>query len=262
MTMKRWLLLAGFGGAAIAVGLLGWDNVRLRQQLRSARERVVVAESAAAADEGSDGSSAGSGGARRAGRGGGNPMALIGSLGKALSGRTPEETGAEAPPADWDSRRASRQQRLRDLLGRKPGETDEEYRARVAPLVSTVLSVPRDRISERRRQFEEAAGVNDEQKGRLDAAFQDASTEVLGLANAAIASGDLTPYVRNSRGVLAFVGSTVSTVDALDLRMRQILTPEQIAVMEEAGFDPLEYLGVTSPWEALNPPPPPGGAGM
>jgi hypothetical protein len=57
--------------------------------------------------------------------------------------------------------------------------------------------------------------------------------------------------------VLAFVGSTVGTADALDQRMRTILTPEQLATMEESGFDPLEYLGATSPWETVNPPPPP-----
>jgi len=106
------------------------------------------------------------------------------------------------------------------------------------------------------------AGVSDEQKGKLDAAFKDASAEVLGLANTAIASGDLTPYQRNSRGVLAFVGSTVGTADALDQRLHGILSPEQIGVMEESGFDPLEYLGVTTSWESANPPPPPPRTGL
>jgi hypothetical protein len=181
--------------------------------------------------------------------------ALTGAVGGARDAAGDRDGGP--PPGDFDARRAERQQRLRDLLGRHPGETDDEYRARVMPMVSTVLSVPRDRMNERRRQFEEAAGVNAEQKAKLDAAFHDASAEVVGLAHAAIANGDLTPYQRNSRGVLAFVGSTVGTADALDQRMRTILTPEQLATMEESGFDPLEYLGATSPWETVNPPPPP-----
>jgi hypothetical protein len=97
--------------------------------------------------------------------------------------------------------------------------------------------------------------VSEEQRAQIDAAFKEGSDELIGLANQAIASGDLTPYRRNTRGVLAFVGSTVGTVDALDQRLRSVLTPEQWAIMEEAGFDPLEYLGVSAPWETLSPPP-------
>jgi hypothetical protein len=256
--MKRWwliLALVAAASGAIAIVVLARANLRLGAELAAARR--AAAPAAVAPGAASEASSAGSSGGERARRGGRNPFALLGALAGAMNDRPREPAERDGGPPDVDGRRAERQQKLRDLLGRHPGETDDEYRARVMPMVSTVLSIPRDRVNERRRQFEEAAGVNAEQRGKLDAAFQDASAEVVGLANAAIASGDLTPYQRNSRGVLAFVGSTVGTADALDQRLRTILTPEQLGTMEESGFDPLEYLGVTSPWESVNPPPPP-----
>jgi hypothetical protein len=188
-------------------------------------------------------------------------MAVMGALGRAFDRGRGDAAGAgnaqAAPSGDWEARRDDRMQRVRDLLGRRPGETDDEYRARLMPMVETVLSIPRERMAEKRRQFEEAAGLSDEQRAQFDAAFQGAAGEVVALANAAIASGGLTPYERNTKGVLDFVGSTVSSVDALDQSLGRILTPEQQRVMRESGFDPLEYLGANAPWESLNPPPPP-----
>jgi hypothetical protein len=246
------LVIAGVG--VTATGLLWRDNARLRAELGRARQQVSDARAEVEAVEAA---SVGASEPSRRSRPTGNPMALVGALGRAAD--RAEADGDAGPPRDWESRRDERQRRMRDLLGRRPGETDEEYRARVAPLVGTLLSIPRDRLGERRRQFEEAAGIDDEQRAKLDAAFDAAANELVGLANAAIASGDLTPYSRNTRGVLAFVGSTVGTVDGLYDSIGKVLRPEQLQVMQESGFDPLEYLGVTTRWESLNPPPPPSG---
>ena len=263
--MKRWWLVpAGVLGVATAVAMV-WlvrDDLRLRDELAAARAAAASAGAVEPTGPVAERPPA----AAPTGRRGGNPLGLLGGLGRGLQDRpaprADDAAGRDAGPPDWEGRRAERQQRMRDLLGRQPGESEEAYRDRVAPMVKTLLTIPRDRMAERRRQFEEAAGVSAEQKAKLDAAFQEASAEVVELANAAVKSGDLTPYNRNSRGVLAFVGSTVGTVDALDGTLRQVLTPEQQAIMEESGFDPLEYLGVTSPWESMQPPPPPPTPGM
>jgi hypothetical protein len=142
------------------------------------------------------------------------------------------------------------------MLGRQDGESDEQYRARVQPLVQMVLSGPKSRLEQRRKDFEAAADVTDEQRGKLDQAFSDAYAELLAGANKAIAAGDLTPYKRNPRGVLSFIGGTVSTVDTVDDRMRKILTPDQLKTMDGTDFDLVEYLAATAPWEKLNAPPP------
>jgi hypothetical protein len=145
---------------------------------------------------------------------------------------------------------------MRDLLGRLPAETDDAYRARVMPLVTLALATPRQRVEDRRRDFEAAAALAPEQQAEMDHALADARAELLQLANAAVASGDLTPYKKNSAGLVRFVGDAAAVFDDLDGRVRRALTPEQAALVEQSGFDLVEYLGFTTPWEHLTPPPP------
>lgn len=249
--MKRhaMTLAVALVGAA-ATGWLWRDNRRLAERPEVQTVARVERELAECRADGGDGRN-GNGNGKR---GRTNPLGVIGAFGRALGGAEPE---AEATaPEDMDSRRDRRQRRIREFLGRREGEDDAAYRERVAPTVKSILSGPRERQEERRRQFEEAAGVSSEQRARLDQAFAEGWSELTALANQSIAQGDLTPYRRNTRGVLAFVGAAVPTVDAVGERLREILTPEQQAIMEEAGFDYVEYLGVTSPWESVNPPPP------
>lgn len=175
-------------------------------------------------------------------------------------GAAPEAKPAgEEPPPDWQERRARRQDRLRAMLGRQPGESDEAYRARVTPLVHLALATPRERMVEARRQFEEAAGLSAEQRAALDTAFTEAGATLVDLASQAVAAGELTPYSRNTRGVLAFVGAAVAPLSAVDERVRGVLTPAQQQVLDESGFDLLEYAGTHAPWESVTPPPPPPG---
>lgn len=177
--------------------------------------------------------------------------AMLGAVVRAMTAGGGEE---EKPTPE--SRRERRQQWLRDTFGRAPGETDEAYRARVTPLVETMLWKPRQRVEERRAEFEEAADLSAEQKAELDKALADARAELVGMANAAVGAGDLTPYKRNTAGVLRAVGAGVGIVDGFDGRIRQMLSPEQAALLDQTGFDLIEYVGLTTPWETLTPPPP------
>ena len=85
---------------------------------------------------------------------------------------------------------------------------------------------------------------------------RDLRDELVGLANQSIASGDLTPYKRNTAGILNFVGGVAGIADGFDARVRQILGADQLRLLEDTGFDFIEYLGFTTPWENLTPPPP------
>jgi hypothetical protein len=244
--------------ACAAAAWLGRENRRLGRELAAARAAVDGAGRAAGRDAGGGLAAAGPGRAIGRGLRAGDPAGLLGAVGRAMVAR-PAADAPDAGPgdADWEARRDRRQQRLRELLGRRPGESAEDYRARVAPMVTAALAIPRERAEEKRREFEEAAGVTAEQREKMDAALHQSTDELVGLANGAIASGALTPYRRNTRGVLDFVAQAAGPADALDQRLRGIFTPEQLATMEEAGFDPLEYLGVNAPWETLDPPPEP-----
>ena len=143
------------------------------------------------------------------------------------------------------------------MLGREPGESVEDYRARVVPFVQTALAVPRTRLADARKAAEAAASVTDEQRAKLDALFQDVQEETLELTNQAILDGDLTPYERNYGGVLQWGGGLGAILNSTQARIGDILTPEQRAIMADQGFEWGEYLGVTMPWEELQPPPAP-----
>jgi hypothetical protein len=249
------VVVAGLVGAVVGGALVGgwmWsDNRALENRVQQAEAAVVPGGTAEPAGEGS-----GAEGEPRRQRSG-DPTRLFGAIDRVMRSGGDEANAAPAgKPDDPVARRERRQNRLRETFGRRDGETDEAYRERVAPLVGTMLMVPRGRMAERRREFEEAAGIDDEQRAKLDALVKDTQTELITVANQAIASGQLTPYRRNTAGLAGFVGGAATIAESADQRFRQLLTPDQIAAMEQSGFDVIEYLAFTSPWESVNPPPP------
>ena len=153
-------------------------------------------------------------------------------------------------------RRDRRQDRMIAFLGRQEGESEDEYRARMSPLVAMGLAGPRKLFEEGKEQAFTAANVNQEQRASLDAITGSAFEEALDLANRAITSGEVSPYERNPTALLALAGSMGAVLEDTQQKINQVLTPEQQKIMTESGFDWAEYLGVSAPWETLSPPPP------
>ncbi|MGE0401189.1 MAG: hypothetical protein AB7T06_31055, partial [Kofleriaceae bacterium] len=115
----------------------------------------------------------------------------------------------ELPAPKEESRMERRQRRTEEFaarFGRLDGETEEEYRARIAPLITAGLAIPRMRATENRRIAEEKAGVTPEQSQKLDAAFEKVYADVLDYTNKAITDGQLSPYERNVAGWLDYAG--------------------------------------------------------
>jgi len=154
-------------------------------------------------------------------------------------------------------RRARRTEEFGAMWGRHDGETEEEYRARVAPMISAGLAIPRMRAAEMRRIAEEKAGVTPEQSKKLDEAFEKTYADVLDYTNKAVADGQLSPYERNVAGWLDYAGGLGGMLTETQGSIGQILTPEQVKAMSASGFEWGEYLGVQAPWQDLRPPPPP-----
>jgi hypothetical protein len=170
------------------------------------------------------------------------------------SGSAP--TLPEVPKESRLERRQRRQAELAAMLGRLDGETEEEYRSRIVPLIAAGLLVPRQRVDEMRRQVEEKAGVTPAQSRRLDEAFDKVYADALDYTNKAIADGLLSPYERNVSGWLEYAGGLGGLLNEANGQIGQILSPSQVKAINESGFEWGEYLGAKAPWEQLNPPPP------
>lgn len=168
---------------------------------------------------------------------------------------TPQPSLPAAPSETRMDRRARRTEEIAALLGRLEGESDEEYRARILPMISAGLLVPRARADEQRKVAEEKARVTPEQSARLDKAFDKVYGEVLDYTNKAIADGQLSPYERNVAGWLEFAGGLGGILNEANGQIGKILEPSQVRAMSSAGFEWGEYLGLKAPWEQLKPPP-------
>ena len=154
-------------------------------------------------------------------------------------------------------RRKRRQAEIAAMLGRGEGESAEDYRARIVPLIKTGLAIPRSRVEDLRKQAEAQAHVTAEQSKKLDAAFDKVYDNVLDYTNKAIADGVLSPYERNVSGWLEYAGGLGTMLGEANGQIGQVLSPDQLKAFNDSGFEWGEYLGLEAPWEKLDPPPPP-----
>src|SRR5665647_101584 len=125
-------------------------------------------------------------------------------------------------------RRARRTEEFGAMFGRHNGETEEEYKARIGPMISAGLALPRMRAMENRRYAEEKAGVTPEQSAKLDQAFEKTYADVLDYTNKAISDGVLSPYERNVAGWLDYAGGLGGMLTETQGSIGKILSPEQI----------------------------------
>jgi hypothetical protein len=171
------------------------------------------------------------------------------------SGPTPS-----LPEEKKESRLERRQRRMQEFsarFGRLEGESDDEYKNRIVPLIKAGLLMPRARVEEMRKQVEQEAGVTAEQSKRLDKAFEKVYADALDYTNKAVADGLLSPYERNVSGWLEYAGGLGGLLGEANGQIGQILTPQQLRTIGASGFEWGEYLGLSAPWENLKPPPPP-----
>ena len=175
----------------------------------------------------------------------------------AIPQRPGEPPALPEPPRDSAlDRRARRTEELAARFGRAEGETPDEYRARIVPLIKAGLLIPRSRAEDMRKEAEAKAHVTPEQSKALDQAFDRVYGDVVDYANKAIADGTLSPYDRNVAGWLEVAGGLGTLLGNTNQMIGKILDPGQVKAMSAAGFEWGEYLGTMAPWENLDAPPP------
>jgi hypothetical protein len=168
------------------------------------------------------------------------------------------EPSAESEPQSRMERRARRTEELAAMFGRLDGESEADYKARIQPMITAGLLVPRMRVEEQRKLAQAKAHVTPEQSAKLDQAFDKVYGDVLDYTNKAVADGQLSPYERNVSGWLEYAGGLGGILHDANGQIGKILDPSQLRAMSDAGFEWGEYLGTKAPWEKLTPPPPRG----
>jgi hypothetical protein len=247
----RTPILAGV--AILGVAVAGWlyrDNRALADEV--ARLRAAEKDRP---DPWTDGAAAPGGSASGGERRPGLPFSL-GNLGRNRSASEPPPQLGETPKETRGERRTRRSAEVAAFLGRDPDESEEDYRARMVPMLKTALERPRNNVEEMRKQAEAAANVTDAQRKELDAAFEGVYSELVDFTNAAITDGQLTPYDRNVKGLLQYAGGLGAILEGAEGRVGKILSADQMRTMYNTGFEWGEYLGVRAPWEQLRAPPP------
>jgi len=244
--------IALVGGLVVAIGAAGWlyrDNQKLRSKLNASNKTAGETKTVASADKKDERS-----GKRKR-------RSTADSFVEGLS-RVATKNRPKLPAAKKETRLERRKRRMsyvRALLGRLDGETDQEYRDRMVPMIKKGLEPARERLEGWRKKAYDAADVTDDQKEKLDAAFDDTYAELLELTNKSVKDGELTPYERNWKGILSYAGGLGAVLDTAEGRIGKILSSEQRGIISDQGFEWGEYLGVNAPWEKLTPPPPPPG---
>lgn len=177
------------------------------------------------------------------------------SRGRGAREHGPAPTLPEQKDESRLERRNRHQQEFAAMFGRIAGETEDEYKARIVPLIKTGLALPRVRVEDMRKQAEAAAHITPEQSKQLDVAFGKVYDNVLDYTNKAVADGVLSPYERNVSGWLEYAGGLGTMLGEVNGQIGQVLTPDQVKSMADSGFEWGEYLGVEAPWEQLHAPP-------
>ena len=153
-------------------------------------------------------------------------------------------------------RRVRRTEEFAALFGRMEGETEEQWKERVTPLIAAGLAKVRIRTNDNRRIAEEKANVTPEQTKQIDQAMDKVYADLLDYTNKSVKDGQLSPYERNVAGWLDYAGGLGGILNDAQGKIGTILRPEQMKAMYDAGFEWGEYLGAHAPWEQLRPPPP------
>lgn len=162
----------------------------------------------------------------------------------------------EKPHEHRLDRRVRRTEEFAAMFGREPGETEQQWRDRVMPLVQAALGSFRVHSQDNRNIAEQKAGVTPEQSKKIDEALLKKYDEVLDYTNKAIKDGTLSPYERNVAGWMEFAGGLGGMLNDTQGQIGKILGPAQMKAMYDAGFEWGEYMGAQIPWENIAAPPP------
>jgi hypothetical protein len=134
-------------------------------------------------------------------------------------------------------------------LAPQPGENLMAYRDRMLPLVQTAIAPHRTRVARGREDFATAVGLDAHQRTELDAAVQDAASQIQERVLEAAFSGELSPRSFKPMTGVTLARDVLDTVERANRRFVASLREDQREHLARHPFDVADYLVFATRWE-------------
>lgn len=131
----------------------------------------------------------------------------------------------------------------------QPGESLMSYRDRMVPLAQAAVAPHRARVARGRDDFAAKVGLDSQQRAELDAAVQEAQTQIQDKVMTALLSGDLSPTSFKPMTGVTLARDVLDSVARANQRFMTSLREEQKAKVGEHPFDFGDYLLFSARWE-------------
>jgi hypothetical protein len=134
-------------------------------------------------------------------------------------------------------------------MGPQRGENLIAYRDRMMPLAKAAVAPHRARVARGRDDFATIAGLDPKQRAELDAAVQDAATQIQDRVFNAALGGDFAPATFKPMTGVTLARDLLDTVDQASKRFLGTLRDDQRAKLAQHPFDIADYLVFSTKWE-------------
>lgn len=131
----------------------------------------------------------------------------------------------------------------------QPGESMMSYRDRMVPIVQAAIAPHRARVAKGRDDFAAKVALDPEQRKQLDAAVQEAQSQIQDKVMTALLSGDLAPKTFKPMTGVTLARDVLDSVDQANTRFMATLREDQKAKMGDHPFDFGDYLLFSARWE-------------
>ncbi len=131
----------------------------------------------------------------------------------------------------------------------QPGESLLSYRDRMVPLAQAALAPHRSRVAKGRDDFAQKVGLDSRQRAELDAAVQEAQTQIQDKVMTALLSGDLAPKNFKPMTGVSLARDVLDSVAKANDRFMSTLREDQKTTMAAHPFDFGDYLLFSARWE-------------
>ncbi len=160
-----------------------------------------------------------------------------------------EQAPAARPPSDGMTVRGFHVPGWAMRLLPQPGENLLAYRDRIVPLAQMAIAPHRSRVAKGRDDFAAVAHLDARQKAELDAAVQDAATQIQDRLLGAALGGEFSPQSFKPMTGVAIAREVLEIVERADQRFTGTLREDQRAALARHPFDFGDYLVFATRWE-------------